>query len=205
MATRRSLLASLLALTAGITALGVATDGFQAFTTETARRIDVRERPRALPDARLETADGHLVNLSHWQGRWVLVEFIYTRCPASCSKQGIEFAHLHDRLVGPIARGGVALLSISFDPTYDTPERLAGYQLRSGDRGGSWIAARPVGAASLAALKDAFGVIAIPDGQGGFVHNAAIAVVNPEGRLVAIVDWDMPQAAVALVTESDGP
>lgn len=195
----RALLASLLILAAGVTALTLATDGFRAFTTETARRIAVREQPRAIPDVPLQSADGLRVDFSELHGRWLLVDFIYTRCMTYCSRQGGMFARLQDRLAAPIAHDKVALLSISFDPVHDGPARLAGYKQRFGDRGAGWIAARPMDATGLAALRRVFGITAIPDGLGGFVHNAAIAVVNPEGRLVAILDWDDPQAAAQYV------
>ena len=113
--------------------------------------------------------------------------------------QGGEFARLQDRLARPIADDKVVLLSISFDPARDGPEQLAAYQQRSGSRGAGWIAARPATPAALDALMRAFGVTAIPDGLGGFVHNAAIAVVDPEGRLVAIMDWDAPADAARYV------
>ena len=192
----RALLASLLVLGAGVAALSLATDGFRAFTTETARRIDVREHPRAIPDVLLQAADGQRLPFSALRGRWVLVDFIYTRCVSYCSVQGGEFAGLQDHLAAPIARGRVTLLSVSFDPAHDDPARLAEYQRHAGDRGAGWIAARPVDAAGLAALSRVFGVTAVPDGLGGFVHNAALAVVDPDGRLVAILDWDDPRAAV---------
>lgn len=199
MPTLRTLLASLLILAVGVAVLSLATDGFRAFTTETARRIDVREHPRAVPDVTLQDADGGRVQFDALRGRWLLVDFIYTRCMTYCSVQGNEFARLQDRLAAPIARDWVRLLSVSFDPAHDDPARLADYQRRSGDRGAGWIAARPLDAAGLAALRRVFGVTAVPDGLGGFVHNAAIAVVDPDGRLVAILDWDDPRAAVRYV------
>ena len=196
MSALRALLASLLILAAGVAVLSLATDGLRAFTTETARRIEVREHPRAVPDVALQAADGQRLQFDALRGRWLLVDFIYTRCLTYCSVQGGEFARLQDRLAAPIARDRVKLLSISFDPAHDDPARLADYQQRFGDRGAGWIAARPVDAAGLAALSRVFGVTAVPDGLGGFVHNAAIAVVDPDGRLVAILDWDDPRAAV---------
>lgn len=65
MSVLRTLLASLLILAAGIATLAAATDGFRAFTSETARRIDVRERPREIP-ARipLQTAQGATIDLA---------------------------------------------------------------------------------------------------------------------------------------------
>lgn len=195
----RTLLASLLILAAGVAVLAAATDGFQAFTSETARRIDVREHPRVPPPVPLQTADGRTIDFASLRGRWVLVDFIYTRCMTYCSVQGTEFARLQDRLAVPIADGKVVLLSISFDPVHDGPEQLAAYQRRSGDRGAGWIAARPESETGLAALKQLFGVTAIPDGLGGYVHNSAIAVVDPRGRLVAITDWDAPADAAKYV------
>lgn len=195
MSVLRTLLTSLLILAAGVAALAAATNGFRAFTTETARRNDVREHPRALPLVPLQTATGQTIDFASLRGRWLLVDFIYTRCVSYCSVQGSEFARLQERLAGPIAQDRAALLSISFDPTHDDPAQLAAYQQRSGDRGAGWIAARPTNAADLAALLRVFGVTAVPDNFGGYVHNAAIAVVDPAGRLVAIVDWDAPREA----------
>lgn len=191
-------------LTAGVAVLWFTTDGFRAFTTETARRLDVQAHPRVVPDVPLETADGRRLALDALRGQWLLVDFIYTRCTTYCSVQGNEFAQLQDRLAGPIAGRRLTLVSISFDPSHDDPVRLADYQRHSGDRGAGWMAVRPVDASSLAALMRVFGVTAVPDGSGGFVHNAAIAVVDPEGRIVAIMDWDDPQAAARFVTERIG-
>ncbi|MBV6418049.1 MAG: hypothetical protein CMLOHMNK_02829 [Steroidobacteraceae bacterium] len=196
----RALLASLLILAAGIAVLARATDGFRAFTSETARRIDVRKHPRALPDVVLQTAEGRRVGLGSLRGRWVLIDFIYTRCTTYCSVQGGVFARLQAELAAPIAAGDVALLSISFDPEHDDPAHLADYLRRFGDRGAGWTAARPASTAGLESLLRTFGVTAVPDGLGGFAHNAAIAVVDPRGRLVDIVDWSEPRAAARYVT-----
>jgi protein SCO1/2 len=51
--------------------------------------------------------------------------------------------------------------------------------------------------AALRALLDTFGVVVIPDGMGGFVHNAAIHLVDEEGRLGAIYDLGEERAVLA--------
>lgn len=204
MSALRTSLASLTILAAGGAVLAAATDRFQAYTTESARRLDVRAHPRVLPPASLETASDEVIELASLRGRWLLVDFMYTRCLTYCTVLGNEFARLQERLAGPIAAGRVALLSISFDPAHDDPEALAAYQARSRDRGTGWIAARPTSAGSLAALMHTFGVTAIPDGMGGYIHNAAIAVVDPAGRLVAIMDWDAPGEAEQYVRRGLG-
>jgi protein SCO1/2 len=205
MAVLRTLLASLLLLAVGLGVLAAATHGFRAYTSETVRRIDIREHPRTVPSTLLQTADGRRTSFGELRGRWLLVDFIYTHCLTYCSVQGSEFARLQRELAGPIDADKVALLSISFDPARDDPAALADYQRRHGDRGAGWIAARPVDQAGLDELLHRFGVVAVADGMDGFVHNAAIAVVDPTGRIVAILDWNDWRASVGYVSGSSGP
>lgn len=42
----------------------------------------------------------------------------------------------------------------------------------------------------LKRLLDAFGIVVIPDGLGGFEHNAALHLLGRDGRLVLIGDID---------------
>lgn len=195
MSALRTLLASLLILGAGVAALSAATDGFEAFTTDSARRLDIQHHPRAVPEARLETTDRRTVTPAAWRGRWILVDFIYTRCTTWCMVQGAVFSQLQDRLATPIADGKVMLLSVSFDPDHDGPSQLAEYLDHSGDRGQGWVAARPTDGNGLLALKQTFGVTVIPDGAGGFVHNSAIAVIDPAGRLMDLLPWNDAKGA----------
>jgi protein SCO1 len=188
MAVLRTSLASAALLLAGAVALAAATDGFRAFTTETARRVAVRRRPAGLPAVALESQSGARFTVADLRGQWLLVDFIYTRCPTLCTVLGGDFARLERQLAGPIAQGRVRLLSISFDPTRDPPAQLAAYLGRFRGRHMGWQAARPLTASGLRQLTAAFGVTVIPDRLGGYTHNAAIHLVDPESRLVDIFD-----------------
>jgi protein SCO1/2 len=187
-AVLRTCLASGVLLLAGGVALAAATDRFQAFTTETARRVAVRRQPAGLPAVTLENQSGAQLTLADLRGKWLLVDFIYTRCPTFCTVLGGDFAQLERQLADPIAQGRVQLLSISFDPTQDPPAQLAAYLKRFRDQDMGWLAARPLTAAGLQSLTAAFGVTIIQDRLGGYTHNAAIHLVDPEGRLVDIFD-----------------
>jgi protein SCO1/2 len=184
----RTCLGSAALLLAGGVALATATDRFQAFTTETARRVAVRRQPADLPAVTLENQSGARFTLADFRGKWLLVDFIYTRCPAFCTVLGGDFARLERQLAGPIAQGRVQLLSISFDPTQDPPAQLAAYLRRFRGQDMAWQAARPLTADGLQSLTAAFGVTIIRDPLGGYTHNAAIHLVDPEGRLVDIFD-----------------
>ena len=189
----RTLLASAVVAVAGGLGLAAATDGFLAFTTESARRVAVQRHPEGVPDAALETDTGAHLTLADLRGKWLLVDFIYTRCATYCTALGSDFAQLQQRLAAPLAQRRVVLVSISFDPVHDSPARLAAYRARSGDRGSGWIAARPTDGAGLERFIRGFGLVAIPDGVGGYVHNVAVHLVDPTGRLVEILDSGDPQ------------
>lgn len=194
-ALRTALVSASLVL-GGAVALGTVTDHFQAFTTETARRLAVQQHPVELPAVVLQTQSGGHIRLADFRGKWLLVDFIYTRCLTYCLALGGEFAQLQQLLAEPIAAGEVGLLSISFDPTHDTPRELALYQQRFLDHGIGWTAARPVTAAGLGQLERAFGITVIPNPLGGYTHNDAIHVVDPQGRLVEILDMGDPRLVV---------
>lgn len=201
MATLRTLLASLAILVGGIGALHQATDGFRAFTSETARRMNIRNRPVVVPNVELETSDGTRRDFASLRGRWLLVDLIYTNCTFLCPLQGAEFGRMQRGLTEQIAADKVALLSISFDPEKDEPAALQRYLQAHRVNQAGWVAARPVGAGDLAALLTNLGVIVIPDGMGGFMHNAATLVIDPAGRLVDVLDWDDHTGAIAYINE----
>ncbi|MGH8599414.1 MAG: SCO family protein [Burkholderiales bacterium] len=188
----RTLLASLVVVAVGGAVLTAATDRLRAFTTETARRVAVRQHPVPIPAVTLQTQSGAPVNFDALRGKWLLVDFIYTRCMTYCAALGGEFARLQHRLAAPVAQGRLQLLSISFDPAHDTPGRLAAYLQRSGSHGAGWLAARPVGSTGLEQLTQAFGITVIPNAFGGYTHNAAVEIVDPQGRLTRILDWGDP-------------
>jgi protein SCO1 len=191
----RTVLASGLALAAGAVALAAATQGFRAFTTETARRIAVSRHPVPVPPVVLENQAGDRFSLAVLRGKWVIVDFIYTRCQDQCEVLDANFARLESMLAKPIAANHLQLLSISFDPTRDTPAELAAYLERFGGRSAGWQVARPVEAAGLERLERTFGITVIPDDDGGYTHNSAILVVDPRERLVEILDWRDPKRA----------
>ena len=192
MSVVRTLLVSGILLVAGGAVLAAVTDRFQAFTTETARRVEVHAHPPRVPAVALETQSGTRINLGDLRGKWLLVDFIYTRCMTYCSVLGGEFAQIQDQLAAPLALGKVQLLSISFDPAHDTPVQLADYLKRFRDRGQGWLATRPLDDDGLRQLKQVFGITVVPDELGGFVHNTAIQIVDPQGRLVEILDMGDP-------------
>jgi len=197
----RTLVAAGLILAAGLGVFTWASDGWRAVTAEGARRLAVAAHPVTIPGVTMEDMDGHVLHLSQFKGRVVLVEFIYTTCPTICQELGAGFAEVLERVRKRGMGNQARLLSISFDIDNDTPELLRHYGQHHGADGTIWRVARPTSRRDLEALLAAFGVKVVPDPLYGFQHNVAVHVVDREGRLVRIVDTEPDEVVAALMRQ----
>ena len=71
---------------------------------------------------------------------------------------------------------------------------MSGYAEAHGADGRLWNVAR-IRSEDLAVMKRSFGVRIIPDEWGGYEHNAAMHLIDPEGRFSAIFDIDDVEGA----------
>ena len=193
----RATLAGLAVAAAGVGALATVTDGFRTATTDGAWRLAVAARPQPLPDVTLVDQTGATFLLSDLRGRPLLVAFFYTNCPAICGLLVSQFQLALDALLERPGGREVRLLSISFDTARDNVAALADYAERLGADGRTWRVARVGDPTELEALLNAFGVVVLPDGAGGFVHNAAIYRVDADGRLARVYDPVAADRAIA--------
>jgi protein SCO1/2 len=196
-----TVLAATLVVAAGCFTTYAVTDGLQAFSLESARRLSALRSPGRLPSPTLEYDDARRAPLIEQPGQILLVDFVYTNCATYCQTLGSMYARLQERLANEIGSGQVGLVSISFDPAQDGPRELRHYRVRHGGDALGWALGRPLASADLQQLLRAFGVVVIPDGLGGFTHNAAVHVVDRQGRLAAIVDLDDPGTVIRITRQ----
>lgn len=176
-----------LVIVCGISLLWRTTEGFRVYTTEGARRFAVSRVPQNIPRYPVQWNDGTLTSSLFLPGKVAVVDFIYTRCTTLCLALGGSMGQL-EHLFKQVGYGQrIQLISLSLDPTYDTPNRLNDY-LRRFSASSAWKAGRILQANEQQAILQAFGVVAIPDGLGGIEHNAALHVINAQGQLVGIFD-----------------
>jgi protein SCO1/2 len=84
----------------------------------------------AVPDFKLRNQDGRPIHIGQFNGKALVITFIYTRCPSPdfCPRVTRNFASLDKQLAAnPALYAKTHLLSISFDPEHDTPARLRAY------------------------------------------------------------------------------
>ncbi len=98
--------------------------------TKPAVQYHVPQAGDAVPDFALVDQSGKTIHLGQFKGKVVLLTFIYTRCPLAdfCPRMSSNFAEIDKGLAGnPAAYAKTHLLSVSFDPKYDTPQVLRSY------------------------------------------------------------------------------
>lgn len=195
--TRRGIAAIALVALCGLMTLWWGTDGLTAITAESARRLDIQRHPRPLPAVALEDHNGAIASFADFGNKVVLLDFVYTRCPTLCVALGSAFEQARERIAGSPLEGRVVLLTISFDPEHDGPSELADYAGRYGGADANWRILRAPSLQDTRNLLRVAKVIVVPDEFGGFVHNAAILVVDAKGRLVRILDSDAVDEALA--------
>lgn len=178
----RAALATLAVACCGAAVLWWGTDGGNALTSEAARRLDIARAPRVLPDVTLHDQNGARLRLSDFRAAPLVLEFVYTNCPSVCLALGTAFEQLDG-----VLPEGARLVSISFDRNDDT-SRLENFADRYGATAPRWRVAGVEGDAARTALLERAGVVVIPDGFGGFIHNAGLYLVDAEGRLTAVFD-----------------
>ena len=91
------------------------------------QRLRKPEPPPVLghvPAFALTNRDGRVVRRADLDGRPWVADFVFTRCPASCPMMSARMARLNRDLPSDLP---VRLVSISVDPTHDTPEVLQRY------------------------------------------------------------------------------
>jgi len=151
-----------------------------------------REVGETAPRFALFNQDGAVVNFDQLRGKQVVLNFIFTRCPVAtmCPAATERMARLQ-RLVKERGVSDVHLVSISLDPTYDTPPVLKAYAANRGIETTNFsFLTGPESA--VRDLLTQFGVIA-ERGDNIWKHSLATLLIDRTGKIVHRVDgstWD---------------
>lgn len=156
-----------------------------------------------MPDYRFTNELGQAFSLGQFKGQAVGLTFIFTRCPYPnfCPRMSSHFRDACRRLSArPEDPKNWHLLSVSFDPDYDTPAVLKAYAERYQYEPAHWNFA--TGALiDVDAITEQFGMFFAPDGP-FFSHNVRTAVIDPQGRVQRIFvgnDWTVDEFVAEVV------
>lgn len=152
-------------------------------------------------DGALRDTQGKPLNLRDVTGgRITVLSFIYTRCGdaracpyAASVLNKLHEASAHDERLAQSIR----LVSMSFDPEHDTPERLADYaaMVRDDDKGCEWRFVTPRSVGDLPAILSSYGQAVDrkqnpADGLGPLHHTLRVFLIDREHRIRNIYSSD---------------
>jgi protein SCO1 len=100
-----------------------------SITFRPAPNVEPLEVGQMVTDYKFTNQFGTPITLSQFKGRALGVTFIFTRCPfpTFCPRMSQFFQKAQSTLKSKSTITNWSLLSLSFDPAYDTPERLLRY------------------------------------------------------------------------------
>ena len=165
----------------------------------------------AVPDFALTDQNGRQLHLSSFRGHFLYITFIYTRCPFKnfCPRVSHNFAEIYAATgKQPDLGSKVRLLSVSFDPSHDTPPVLRAYAASFYAVTGTprpferWdFASAPK--QELPKIAHFFGLY-FSDQNGQIIHSLSTTLVSPDGKVVCWFhgnDWE-PEDLVAALTKA---
>lgn len=155
--------------------------------TSTRGKSVYREIGETIPDFALYDQDGKVVQASRFRGKQIMLNFIYTRCPvANMCPAATSKMMQTQRLARAAGVKNLELISITLDPTYDTPGVLKEYAAGRGiDTSNFSFLTGPERA--IKDLLAQFGIIA--EFQGPLLnHTLATLLIDENGRIVDRAD-----------------
>jgi protein SCO1/2 len=161
-----------------------------------------------VPDFGLLNQSGRTIRLSQFKGKILVTTFIYTRCPLAdyCPRMSHNFAEIDKALKEDRSLySETHLLSISFDPSYDTPSVLRSY---GGAYTGNytketfshWDFAAPP-EKELPEVTRFFGVGVTPGENKTLNHSLSTVVIGKDGKIAVWFptnDWKSADVVTAI-------
>jgi protein SCO1/2 len=154
-----------------------------------------------IPQFTLTNQNGNAVTLDSLRGQIWLSDVIFTRCPSQCLRMSAHMKELQAKLPHD-----VKLVSLTTDPTYDTPARLKTY---SGNfsKSDNWTFLtgdkRVINKVAVDGLKLA--VEETPPNEREnpndlFIHSTKFVLVDKLGRVRGYFDSDDPQSTSQILS-----
>jgi protein SCO1/2 len=157
-------------------------------TVRLARDVDPLNVGDSLPEYHFTNELGEAVSTSQFKGQALAFTFFFTRCPypTFCPLMSRNFEEAQKKLLtGPNAPIKWHLLSISFDPEFDSPAVLKTYASRYDYDPAHWSFVSGA-LIDLTAIAEQVGAFFGHDETGAVQHNLRTVVVDASGRVQKI-------------------
>ena len=147
------------------------------------------------PDFSLTDHEGLPFTLSQLRPKAVLLDFIFTRCQGPCPILTAAHASLQRKFPDEV-RERTQLVSVSIDPSYDSPQRLRAYGETRGANLDHWtfVTGEP---ATVATILDDYYVGTVRQEDGTLDHLVVTYLIDPQGRIAErYIGLDVPDLKI---------
>ncbi len=160
---------------------------------------------KEVPDFSLTNQDGKRISMKDFRGKALAITFIYAKCPLPdyCIRMSTNFSDLARQISADAEiKDKIRLLSISFDPANDTPEKLRSYgigYLGNDPKAKFDVWQIAVGSdAEVRKIADFFGLRYEEDknDKAQINHNLRTITISPDGKVTKVFpgnEWTPPQ------------
>jgi len=163
--------------------------------------VKLFDTPRELPAFNLRQSDGTPLVPGELRGHWTLVFLGFTHCPDICPTTLAQLAQAQRQWEALPESTRPRVLFVSVDPERDTPDRI-------GEYAHAFHPDTLAATADIPALEDfarslslVFMKVPAPEGvpadQYSVDHSAAMAVLDPQGRMAGVLQPPLDPAAIA--------
>jgi len=158
--------------------------------------------PRELPGFSLRQSDGTPLVPGELKGHWTLVSLGFTHCPDICPTTLATMAQAQKQWASIPESTRPRLLFISADPERDTPGRTGEYAHAFHRDTLAATADVPALENFARSLSMVFAKVPAPEGtpadQYSVDHSAAMAVLDPQGRMSGLIQPPFDPKAIAV-------
>ena len=188
--------------------IGVNTNAAARPAVRVVRNVEQLEVGDKMPNYTFTNSLGEKFSLGDLQGQAYAFTFIFTRCPfpTFCPRMNSNFAEAYKLLKEtPNAPTNWHLISISFDPEFDTPERLLAYskQYKPDPQKWSWVTGSMM---DIDAITEQVGVVFAAENN-TINHNLRTVIVDKNGVIRQNFwgnEWTTEQLVKEIIAGAEG-
>jgi protein SCO1/2 len=131
----------------------------------------------------LEDADGTSFSLAEYEGKTLLLGFVFTHCPSACPMQTARMARVQ-ALLPEALKERSAFVSISIDPRRDTHDKLREFARAHRAQSSHWRFGLTQDSGALEALLQRLSVRIDRQADDSIRHEMTVLLIDAKGRVV---------------------
>ena len=148
----------------------------------TAKEVEKLVKIGPAPKFELVNQDNKKITNETYKGKVYVLEFFFTTCPSICPKMNLSMLAIENKFFG---NPNFGIVSITIDPSHDTPEVLKAHAKLLGVKSSNWNFLTGDKAYIFNLANKGFNLYAGENSKvnGGFEHSGLFALIDKNGNI----------------------